>query len=179
MSAVGGPESSFFQGLFSHVPVTWIYTLHGMIQICPEGNSLLQIARNEKLAGKENVCWWGGERWELKGRGGEAGGGGTGRKGNTKRTEAMTTYMLWWEHKLWGWLQIWIPPWFIWNLLHSLLFLSQNWPGAWFFIICLWLLPRGLLDPEEGGCVSAPRFPEPLPSPWPSKHQALWGPPIT
>lgn len=32
-----------------------------MIQVCPEGNSVLQTALNKKLAGKENACWWDGE----------------------------------------------------------------------------------------------------------------------
>ena len=76
--------------------------------------------------GKKTLA--GGMGRDLKERRGEKreGEGGRGEKEDSKRTEARTTYMLWWEHKLWGWLQIWIPPWFIQNLLYSLLLLSQN-----------------------------------------------------
>ena len=67
-----------------------------MIQVCPEGNSVLQTALNKTLAGKENACWWDGEGTEGEKRGGEGGRGEErrGEKEDSKRTEAMTIYML-------------------------------------------------------------------------------------
>lgn len=56
-----------------------------MIQVCPEGNSVLQTALNKKLAGKENACWWDGERLEGEERGEEGRGRREGRKGRFKK----------------------------------------------------------------------------------------------
>lgn len=78
MLAVGGPESSFIKGLFSHVPLS-------CGELVPP-HSLQQAVG----WGKECVCWGAGGRlqrgWVVSWEGKKAGE----EKENTEKTEAMT-----------------------------------------------------------------------------------------